>query len=75
MGVHQEATKVSGGCLPVGSKAICRKCNSDRIRVVLFEKEGKKFAVCDACGNIQSFGTNLQDRYSKWKQYRESEGL
>jgi hypothetical protein len=68
--MRQEATE-GRSCFPVEAKALCRKCNSDRIRVVFFEKEGKKFAVCDACGNVQGIGGNLQDRYSKWKQYRE----
>jgi len=68
--IRQEATEVSG-YLSSGAKAMCRKCCSDRIKVVFFEKEGKKFAVCEACGNVQSIGASLQDRYSKWKQYRE----
>ena len=68
--MRHEATEVAA-CLPPGSKALCRKCNSDQIKVVYFEKEGKKFAVCDACVNVQSIGACLQERYSKWKQYRE----
>ncbi len=57
--------------MPAGGRAICRKCNCDRIKVVFFEKEGKKFAVCEGCGHVMSMGACLQDRYSKWKQYRE----
>jgi hypothetical protein len=68
--IRQEATEISS-YLSSGAKAMCRKCCSDRIKVVFFEKEGKKFAVCEACGNVQSIGASLQDRYSKWKQYRE----
>ena len=59
------------GSYPSGSKAVCRKCSSDRIRIVFIEEEGKKFAVCDNCGHVQGIGLNLCDRYSKWKQYRE----
>ena len=68
--MRQEATEVSTYLSP-GGTAVCRKCSSDKIKVVFFEKEGKKFAVCEACGNVQSIGACLQDRYSKWKQYRE----
>ncbi len=68
--IRQEATEVTefGSS---GGRALCRKCCSDRIKVVFFEKEGKKFAVCEACGNVQGIGASLQDRYSKWKQYKE----
>ena len=69
--IRQEATEDLRLCLSPGAKAQCRKCSSDRIKVVFFEKEGKKFAVCEACGNVQSIGASLQDRYSKWKQYKE----
>ncbi|WP_230742931.1 hypothetical protein [Methanooceanicella nereidis] len=48
----------------------CRKCDSDKIKIVFFETEGKKFAVCEACGAIQNIGINLKERYSKWKEYR-----
>jgi hypothetical protein len=68
--IRQEVTEITAYLSPEG-KALCRKCCSDRIKVVYFEKEGKKFAVCEACGNVQSIGASLQDRYSKWKQYRE----
>jgi hypothetical protein len=68
--IRQEATEVTT-YLSSGGKALCRKCCSDRIKVVFFEKEGKKFAVCEACGNVQGIGVSLQDRYSKWKQYKE----
>jgi len=51
---------------------VCQKCASTRVKVVPFETEGKKFAVCDDCGNVQSIGMNLKERYSKWKQYREA---
>jgi hypothetical protein len=68
--MRQDTAEI-GTYLPPGNKAQCRKCNSDTIKVVFFEKEGKKFAVCEACGNVQSIGACLQDRYSKWKQYRE----
>lgn len=68
--MRQDTTEVST-YLPPESKAHCRKCSSDQIKVVFFEQEGKKFAVCEACGNVQSIGACLQDRYSKWKQYRE----
>jgi len=50
---------------------ICQKCASHKVKVVLFETEGKKFAVCDDCGNIQSIGKDLQERYGKWMQHRE----
>ncbi len=69
--MRQETMEV-GSFLPASGHAMCRKCSSDRIKVVFFEKEGKKFAVCEACGNVQSIGACLQDRYSKWKQYRET---
>lgn len=36
------------------------------------ENEGKKFAVCEICGTVQSIGVNLKDRYDKWKTYREA---
>lgn len=49
----------------------CCKCDSEKIKIVYFETEGKKFAVCESCGCIQSIGANLKERYSKWKQYRE----
>lgn len=68
--MRQDTAEITA-CLPPECKAQCRKCSSDQIKVVFFEEEGKKFAVCEACGNIQSIGTCLQDRYSKWKQYRE----
>ena len=68
--MRQETAEI-GTYLAPGGKAQCRKCSSDQIKVVFFEKEGKKFAVCEACGNVQSIGACLQDRYSKWKQYRE----
>jgi hypothetical protein len=68
--MRQETAEI-GTCLPTCSKAQCRTCSSDAIKVVYFEKEGKKFAVCEDCGNVQSIGACLQDRYSKWKQYRE----
>jgi len=50
---------------------ICQKCASHKVKVVLFETEGKKFAVCDDCGNVQSIGRDLQERYGKWLQHRE----
>jgi hypothetical protein len=50
---------------------VCQKCASSKVKIVQLETEGKKFAVCDDCGNIQSIGMNLKERYSKWKQYRE----
>jgi len=50
---------------------ICRKCASHKVKVVLFETEGKKFAVCDDCGNVQSIGKDLQERYGKWMHNRE----
>jgi hypothetical protein len=68
--MRQDTAEIST-CLPSCNKAQCRKCSSDAIKVVYFEKEGKKFAVCEDCGNVQSIGACLQDRYSKWKQYRE----
>jgi hypothetical protein len=68
--MRQESAEI-GTSLSPGGKAQCRKCTSDQIKVVFFEREGKKFAVCEACGNVQSIGACLQDRYSKWKQYRE----
>jgi hypothetical protein len=68
--MRQETAEI-GTYLPPCGKALCRKCSSDAIKVVFFEKEGKKFAVCEACGNVQSIGSCLQDRYSKWKQYKE----
>jgi hypothetical protein len=68
--MHPDASETSA-YLPTNGRAMCRKCNCDRIKVVYFEKEGKKFAVCEACGNVMSIGACLQDRYSKWKQYRE----
>jgi hypothetical protein len=68
--MRQETSEIATYLSP-GCKAQCRKCSSDAIKVVFFEKEGKKFAVCEACGNVQSIGACLQDRYSKWKQYRE----
>ena len=67
--MRQESSEIQA-CWPSGGKAMCRKCNSDRVKVIFFEEEGKKFAVCEACGNVQSIGASLQDRYSKWKQYR-----
>jgi hypothetical protein len=68
--MRQESAEIGTSLVP-GGKAQCRKCSSDQIKVVFFEREGKKFAVCEACGNVQSIGACLQDRYSKWKQYRE----
>jgi hypothetical protein len=68
--MRQESAEIGTNLFP-GGKAQCRKCSSDQIKVVFFEREGKKFAVCEACGNVQSIGSCLQDRYSKWKQYRE----
>jgi hypothetical protein len=68
--MRQDTTEVTT-FRPIEGKAQCRKCSSDQIKVVFFEREGKKFAVCEACGNVQSIGACLQDRYSKWKQYRE----
>ncbi len=70
MVIRQEVAGAAGYG-STGGRALCRKCCSDRIKVVFFEKEGKKFAVCEACGNVQGIGASLQDRYSKWKQYRE----
>ena len=67
----RQDTDEAAARLPPDGKAVCRKCNGDRIKVVYFEEEGKKFAVCEACGNVQSIGVCLQDRYGKWKQYRE----
>jgi hypothetical protein len=37
----------------------------------MFETEGKRFAVCDDCGNVQTIGRDLHERYSKWMQHRE----
>jgi len=37
----------------------------------MFETEGKKFAVCDDCGNVQTIGRDLQGRYGKWMAHRE----
>jgi hypothetical protein len=71
--MRQDTAEIST-YLPPDNKARCRKCSSDAIKVVFFEKEGKKFAVCEDCGNVQSIGACLQDRYSKWKQYREVSG-
>ncbi len=68
--MRQETTEIAA-YLPPEGKMRCRKCNSDAVKVVFFENEGKKFAVCDVCGNVQNIGACLQDRYSKWKQYRE----
>ena len=50
---------------------VCQKCSSHRVKIVMFETEGKKFAVCDDCGNVQTIGRDLQDRYSKWMAHRE----
>jgi hypothetical protein len=49
----------------------CHKCASHKVKVVMFETEGKKFAVCDECGNVQTIGRDLQDRYGKWKSHRD----
>jgi transcription elongation factor Elf1 len=51
---------------------VCKKCDSDKIKIVEIESEGKKFAVCEVCGTVQSIGINLKDRYEKWKTYREA---
>ncbi|MDI6897329.1 hypothetical protein [Methanocella conradii] len=37
----------------------------------MFESEGKKFAVCDDCGNVQTIGKDLQERYGKWMANRQ----
>ena len=50
---------------------VCQKCSSSRVKIVAFENEGKKFAVCDECGNVQTIGRDLQSRYDKWKTFRE----
>ena len=50
---------------------VCQRCASTNVKIVSLDNEGKKFAVCDDCGYVQSIGMNLQERYSKWKQYRE----
>ena len=69
--MHRQLSGLTEG-LPPENKAVCRKCNSKRIKVVALETEDKKFAVCEDCGDIQSIGSSLHDRYSKWKSNRES---
>lgn len=69
---NKQVPKMSEGCVPVASGSICRKCSSSRVKVVYFEHEGKKFAVCEDCGDIRSMGSSLQDCYGKWKSYRET---
>ncbi|CAJ35618.1 hypothetical protein [Methanocella arvoryzae] len=70
--MHKQVSDVAEGCIPVATGSICRKCSSSRIKVIYFEKEGKKFAVCEDCGDIRSVGSSLQDCYEKWKSYREA---
>ena len=70
--MHKQVSDVAEGCIPVASGSICKKCSGNRVKVVYFEKEGKKFAVCEDCGDIRSVGSSLQDCYGKWKSYREA---
>jgi hypothetical protein len=51
---------------------VCQKCASHKVKIVMFETEGKRFAVCDDCGNVQTIGRDLRERYGKWMQRRES---
>lgn len=69
--MHKQVSKITDDCTPVATGPICQKCSGSRVKVVYFEKEGKKFAVCEDCGNVKSMGSSLQDCYSKWKSYRE----
>ena len=50
---------------------VCQKCSSRKVRIIVFESEGKKFAVCDDCGSVQTIGRDLQERYSKWMANRQ----
>ena len=70
--MHNQASKITDSCVPVASGSICQKCSGNKIKVVYFEKEGKKFAVCEDCGEVKSIGSSLQNCYGKWKSYREA---
>jgi len=70
--MHNQASKTTDGCVPVASGSICQKCSGNKIKIVYFEKEGKKFAVCEECGEVKSIGSSLQSCYGKWKSYREA---
>ena len=65
------SSKETNGCIPIASGSICQKCSGSRVKIVYFEKEGKKFAVCEDCGDVKTIGSSLQECYGKWKSYRE----
>lgn len=70
--MHKQLAGLSESAVLPEIGGVCRKCQGTKIKVVPLENEGKKFAVCEDCGDIRSIGSSLQERYSKWKSNREA---